>query len=84
METLNPAMQALHELGNEDVPRNVKLKVDCTLKTLQNLNGDGVMNVNRALHELEELTDDCNLDSFTRMRILNIVSLLESATHKKH
>lgn len=84
METLNPVMQALHELGNEEVPRNVRLKVECTLKTLQDLNGDGVMRVSRALHELEELAEDCNLDSFIRMRLLNIVSLLESVTHKKH
>jgi len=84
MEQLNPAVQALQDLGNEEVPRNVRLKVECTLKTLQDLNGDGVMKVSRALHELEALAEDCNLDSFIRMRILNIVSLLESVTHKKH
>ncbi len=84
MEQLNPVMQALQDLGNEEVPRNVRLKVECTIKTLQDLNGDGVMKVSRALHGLEELAEDCNLDSFIRMRILNIVSLLESVTHKKH
>jgi len=84
MEQLIPAVQALQELGNEEVPRNVRLKVECTLKTLQDLNGDGVMKVSRALHELETLAEDSNLDSFIRMRLLNIVSLLESVTHKKN
>ena len=84
MEQLIPAVQALQDLGNEDVPKNVRLKVECTLKTLQDLNGDGVMKVSRALHELEALAEDSNLDSFIRMRLLNIVSLLECVTHKKH
>ena len=75
-------MQALEELGNDDVPKNVKVKVSVTIKTLQE-SGDGIMKISRALHELEELAEDNNLDSFTRSRLFNIVSLLESATLQK-
>jgi len=33
--------------------------------------------INKALHELEEIADDINLQPFTRTQLWNIVSILE-------
>ena len=77
---INVVMQALEDLGNDDVPKNVREKVAVTMRTLQGNNGDGIIRVSRALQELEGIAEDNNLDAFARSKLFNIVSLLESAT----
>ncbi|MEM4282100.1 MAG: UPF0147 family protein [Candidatus Woesearchaeota archaeon] len=72
---------ALSDLANDDGPRNVKTKAETALKLLQNClekNGDKTIVISKALHELEELTTDLNIDPLTRARLINVISLLES------
>ncbi|MCX6708540.1 MAG: UPF0147 family protein [Candidatus Woesearchaeota archaeon] len=77
MDTLQQAIFALHELEQDTTtPKNVKTKVASTLKIL-NENGEVSLKKSRAMHELEELSEDINVQSYTRTQLFNIVSLLE-------
>lgn len=67
----------LGEFGSDStVPRNVKEKIEKTIAIL-NEKGEISIKVNRALHELEEVADDINLQPYTRTRLLGVVSVLE-------
>jgi uncharacterized protein (UPF0147 family) len=77
MDSLQQAIFALKELEQDSTtPKNVKTKVASTLKIL-NENGEPSIKKSRALHELEELSEDINVQSYTRTQLFNIVSLLE-------
>jgi hypothetical protein len=77
---LNDIIELLDELKKDTtVPKNVKDKIDSTVKLLED-DEETAIKVNRALHELEEVADDANLQPFTRTRVWNIVSLLEKFT----
>jgi uncharacterized protein (UPF0147 family) len=77
MDSLQQAIFALHELEQDTTtPKNVKTKVASTLKILSE-NGEVSLKKSRAMHELEELSEDINVQSYTRTQLFNIVSLLE-------
>jgi len=70
-------IQALEELQNDvAVPRNVKTKIELTIKALQEQTRDS-LRASKALHELEDITDDNNMQPHIRTQIFNVVSLLE-------
>jgi len=58
------------------IPRNVKDRLAAAVKALEG-KSDISIKVNKALHELEEIADDPNLQPYTRTQMWNIVSLLE-------
>jgi uncharacterized protein len=62
------------------VPRNVKLKIEAVIKIL-NQDAEKSIQVNKALHELDDIADDQNMQVFTRTQLWNIVSMLESLGH---
>lgn len=77
MEQLQNVIVALQELDQDpSTPKHVKARLQSTIKVL-NEKSDTSIKVSRALHELEDITDDVNVQSYTRMQIFNIVSLLE-------
>jgi uncharacterized protein len=77
-DKLNDVKEALNEmLDDSAVPKNVKLKLQSTLKALSDNSDDVSLRVNKALNELDELTEDINIESFTRTQLWNIVSMLE-------
>ena len=77
MDNLLQVVTALQELEQDSsTPRNVKSKISSTLKML-NADSETSIKVSKALHELEGIADDVNVESNTRMQIFNIVSLLE-------
>lgn len=74
---LDEVITALTDLKEDSaVPKNVKLKIDNTIKIL-NEDSDQSLKVDRALQELDDIADDSNVQAFTRTQIWNIVSLLE-------
>ena len=79
-EQVQNIIDALQELTSDStVPRNVKSKVSDVIIILKEDNGQDIsMRVNKALSELDEVSDDTNLQSYTRTQIWNIVSLLET------
>jgi len=77
MDQLTMVVAALRELeGDAQVPKNVKNTIANAIKTLEQ-DGEMSIKVSRALQELEQLTEDNNMQSYTRTQIFNIVSLLE-------
>lgn len=70
-------IKALQELESDNtVPKNIKAKISTTIKVLHEDSDLGIK-INRALNELDELTDDNNIQPYTRTQIWNIVSMLE-------
>lgn len=59
------------------LPKNVKLKIQNIINTFKEKNTDVSIKVNKALHELDEMGDDANMQPYTRTQLLNIVSMLE-------
>ncbi len=77
MDALQQVIFALRELEQDSsTTKNVKSKLASTLKVL-NTDGELSIKVSKALHELEVLSEDSNVQSYTRTQIFNIVSLLE-------
>ncbi|MFP4423977.1 MAG: UPF0147 family protein [Candidatus Woesearchaeota archaeon] len=78
MSDLANIIEFLHELEDDNtIPRNVKTKITSVIQILED-EGDQGMNINRALDELEKISNDTNMQPFTRTQIWNIVSLLEN------
>ena len=67
----------LNELSEDNtVPRNIKAKLQAVLEILKS--GDDISTkVNKSLHELDEISNDTNMQPYTRTQIWHIVSLLE-------
>ncbi|MBW3018625.1 UPF0147 family protein [Candidatus Woesearchaeota archaeon] len=79
MNVIEQVLAALQELECDDsVPRNVKSKIVTTIGAL-NQDCECSIKVSKALAELEELTEDANIEAHTRSQLFNIVSLLEVA-----
>ncbi len=77
-DSLQGVLAAIEEMQEDStVPRNVKMRLLEIAKLLQS-DGDISMRVNKALDELDEISDDANLQSFTRTQLWNIVSMLET------
>ena len=77
-ERLQNVLDALQELVNDNtVPKNVKTKLETVMSALQEDVEDISMSINKALSELDEVSDDANLQSYTRTQIWNIASMLE-------
>ncbi|MBN1156121.1 UPF0147 family protein [Candidatus Woesearchaeota archaeon] len=74
---INEIVEALNLLVDDPgVPKNVKTSVSKIIFILGE-NVDLSIKVNKALHELDEVSNDTNLQPFTRTQIWNIVSMLE-------
>ncbi len=77
MDTLQQIIVCLQELEQDaTTPKNVKAKIATTIKLLHE-DSERSIKVSKALHELEEIAEDINVQSYTRTQIFNIVSLLE-------
>ena len=77
---IKPIIEILEELKTDmSVPRNVKEKIENTIRALKE-KSDIKLRINKALHELDEIADDVNLQPYTRTQIWNVISLLEKLT----
>ena len=77
MDDITEIVENLEMLSEDiSVPRNVKEKLKNTIEILKE-EVDLKIRVNKALHELDEISDDPNLESYTRTQVWNVVSLLE-------
>ena len=71
-------IEVMTDLMNDNtVPRNIKMKMDGIIKSLQDKQ-DKSLKINKALSVLEEISDDNNIQPYTRTQLWNIVSMLES------
>ena len=63
---------------DNSVPRNVREKVKNSILCLEEENLEIAIKINKSLQELDEVSDDPNIPTYTRTQIWNVVSLLES------
>ncbi len=71
-------LSVLEEMkGDATLPKNVRAKMQQTIAILSEEHEDMSLRINKALHALDELTDESNLEPFTRTQMWNIVSMLE-------
>jgi uncharacterized protein (UPF0147 family) len=77
-DELQMVLESLKELGEDDsIPRNVRAKLNemrSILKTDETLS----IRLNKALSALEEVSEDTNIQPFTRTQIWGLASMLES------
>ena len=75
---IDEIVKVLEEIKNDvSIPKNVKEKVNTVMNLLKG-DCDVKICVNKALHELDDVTDDPNMDGYARSLIWNVVSLLEN------
>jgi uncharacterized protein (UPF0147 family) len=74
-------IEALEMLATDNtVPRNIKSHILEIISILKEENEkDLSMKINKALSELDEISDDVNLQAYTRTQVWNIASMLEMA-----
>lgn len=65
-------------LEDDSIPKNVKLKIEGAIAALQQQNVEESIRANKALQELDDLSDDPNIPSYIRPQLWNIVSQLET------
>ena len=62
---------------DNSVPKNIRFRIDDTIALLNN-NCEDCLKISQVLNELEEISNDPNIPSYTRIEILNIVSILSN------
>ncbi|NQV09067.1 UPF0147 family protein [Candidatus Woesearchaeota archaeon] len=76
-DSIKEVIECLEELLNDStVPKNTKaviLRITNILKE----DVEKSIKINKASHEIESISDDSNLQSYTRTQLWNIASLLE-------
>lgn len=72
LETLNQIEQDL------TVPRNVRCKIKSAFLVLEKDEKTLSIRIDQSLQELDDISDDPNIPSYTRTQIWNILSILES------
>lgn len=77
MNELDDVKEMLKELTEDHtVPRNIKTKVQEIIEILS-ADEELSLKVSKALAELEDVSNDTNMQPFTRTQIWNIISSLE-------
>jgi uncharacterized protein len=71
-------LEALDQIGSDDsVPKNVRIRIKNASLALGEAEKSIAVRVDKSLQELEEITEDPNIPSYTRTMIWNVVSQLE-------
>lgn len=69
----------LSQIADDDsIPKNIRLKVNRAIEALQENEKDMKIKANKALQELDDISDDPNVPSYIRPQIWNVASSLES------
>jgi uncharacterized protein (UPF0147 family) len=72
-------IELLHELSNDrKVPRNVRSVIDDARKELARPEENLPTKINTTVSMLDEISNDPNIQSYTRTQIWNLVSMLEA------
>ncbi len=76
-EDFNKIISTLSVIKEDDsVPRNVRSKIDGAILCLNNNTKEDCLKVDETLQELDDISNDPNLPNYTRVEILNIISML--------
>ena len=79
-EAMQDVVELLAQIENDfSVPKNIRLRVRGAINTLETKDDTLLaIKADKALEELEAVSDDSNIPTYTRTQIWHIVSLLES------
>ena len=75
-ENIIPLIQQI--ANDRTVPRNIRTKCEDSIKILQNEKEDFAVRINTIISTMDEIANDPNIPTYTRIQIWNIVSALES------
>ena len=77
MSYVDDIAEILDEMqADTTVPRNIKLKLT-TVQIILTGHEESQIKISRAMQELDDVTDDVNMQPYTRTQIYSLVSLLE-------
>ncbi len=77
-EELIPIIESMQEFCEDNsLPKNIKFKINEVIAELKS-DKEASIKINKALQELEEISDDTNLPQYTRPQVWNLISILES------
>ncbi|OYT32734.1 hypothetical protein DRJ22_01435 [Candidatus Woesearchaeota archaeon] len=77
MSPIQQAVELLQEVGTDTgIPKNIKTKIAEIVKLL-NAQEETSLRISKALSELEKLTEDINVEPYTRSQLFNVASILE-------
>lgn len=80
-QLIDETIEKLQEMEEDiNIPKNIKIKVKSIITTL-NGEKEPSIKTNKALSELDEISNDPNLEPYARTQIWNIVSILEKISH---
>lgn len=78
-EDLRNLIESLEEIKTDStVPKNIKAKIQEIILVLKDDNLELSIKVDKAQAELEDISSDTNIQSFTRTQLWNVVSMLET------
>ncbi len=76
---LNEVIELLMQIEEDNtLPKNIRVKIRSTIVDLRDEEKVPAIRANKAIEELESVSDDGNTPTYTRTLIWNVVSLLES------
>jgi hypothetical protein len=75
-ELLNLIESLMQIEEDSGVPKNVRLKIQNAISALKQEEIELSIKANKALQELDDISDDPNIPPYVRPQIWNIVSLL--------
>lgn len=79
LKKVEDALKILREISNDvRVPKNIKEAVNKAIESLEDKKRDVYVRVDAAIHFLDEVADDINMDMYTRTQIWNVISILGS------
>jgi uncharacterized protein (UPF0147 family) len=80
MEQVEPLMDIialLSDMGSDQhVPKNVRVRMQNLIGVLQSSKEHSVK-VHEAMNSLDAISNDINLDSYTRTQLFSVISMLE-------
>ena len=78
-ESLKEAIKILKQIEEDiTISKNIRTKIKLAFIALEEETIDLPIRINKSLQELEELSEDPNIPSYTRTQIWNVASLLET------
>jgi len=79
-ESVQDVLELLNQIESDfTVPKNIRIKIKNAIVTLGEENKALAVKANKAIEELDSISDDSNLPVYTRTQIWHIVSLLETS-----
>ena len=69
----------IQQVANDrTVPRNIRSKCEESIESLKDEKEDIAVRINTVISNMDEISNDPNIPTYTRTQVWNIVSIMES------